>query len=112
MQCGPCDLHGGSDLRLALISDLVSIRCACQGLQGAFHAVIEKLKGRLRKKEVSERDRFRCFEWVLAVGMCKPLFVLPVRYLSGWIINVKSSLLKISTKRCERMCFKSKKASK
>lgn len=44
-QCRACDLHGGSDLRLALISDLVSIRCACQGLQGAFHAVIEKLKG-------------------------------------------------------------------
>lgn len=40
-----CDLHGGSDLRLALISDLVSIRRACQGLRGAFHAVIEKLKG-------------------------------------------------------------------
>lgn len=42
---GACDLHGGSDLRLALISDLVSIRRACQGLRGAFHAVIEKLKG-------------------------------------------------------------------
>lgn len=28
---GPCDLHGGSDPRLALISDLVSIRRACQG---------------------------------------------------------------------------------
>lgn len=51
MQCRACDLHGGSDPRLALISDLVSIRCACQGLRGAFHAVIEKLKGSKRKEE-------------------------------------------------------------
>lgn len=48
---GACDLHGGSDLRLALISDLVSIRRACQGLRGAFHAVIEKLKGSWWKAE-------------------------------------------------------------
>lgn len=78
MQCGPCDLHGGSDLLLALISDLVSIRCACQELRGAFHAVIEMLKGSSRKKEVGERDRFSCFQWGLVVGMCKPLFVLDI----------------------------------
>lgn len=61
MQCRACDLHGGSDLRLALISDLVSIRRACQGLRGAFHAVIEKLKGSSGEVEGrGERDRRRC----------------------------------------------------
>lgn len=36
-----CDLHGGLDPWLALIFDLVLICCACQGLQGAFHALTE-----------------------------------------------------------------------
>lgn len=57
MQCRACDLHGGSDLRLALISDLVSIRRACQGLRGAFHAVIEKLKGSCREEEGVRGER-------------------------------------------------------
>lgn len=41
-----CDLHGGLDPRLALIFDLVPISCACHRLQGAFHALMEQLKGR------------------------------------------------------------------
>lgn len=58
-QCRACDLHGGSDLRLALISDLVSIRRACQGLRGAFHAVIEKLKGSSGEEEGRGWERRR-----------------------------------------------------
>lgn len=34
----------------------MSIRCACQGLRGAFHAVIEKLEGSWRRAE-GDRDR-------------------------------------------------------
>lgn len=41
-----CDLHGGLDPWLALIFDLVPICCACHRLQGAFHALMEQLKGR------------------------------------------------------------------
>lgn len=41
-----CDLHGGLDPWLALIFDLVPICCACHKLQGAFHALMEQLKGR------------------------------------------------------------------
>lgn len=39
----------------------MSIRRACQGLRGAFHAVIEKLKGSSGEVEGrGERDRRRC----------------------------------------------------
>lgn len=34
----------------------MSIRRACQGLRGAFHAVIEKLEGSWRRAE-GDRDR-------------------------------------------------------
>lgn len=52
-----CDLHGGLDPRLALISDLVPICCARHRPHRAFHALMEQLKGRGARQRLSLTNR-------------------------------------------------------
>lgn len=46
-----------------LIPDLVSIRRACQGLRGAFHALIEKLKGGGKRKKGDMEEEKVDLQW-------------------------------------------------